>query len=112
MPMYCYQSEATGQIIERFYPMGQAPRVLRLKTGVARRSFAAESKSFPPTAGWPLECVASGVHADQAGELRDHLAKAGVPTHVTADGNPVYRSKEHRRKALKARGFVDRASYV
>ena len=112
MPVYCYQSEKTGQIIERFYPMGKAPKMLKLKSGVARRSFAAERKSVPATAGWPMECLASGVHSSQAGELRDHFTKVGVPTEVSADGNPIYRNKEHRRKALKARGFVDRSSYV
>lgn len=112
MPVYCYQSDKTGQIIERFYPVGQAPKEIKFYGGVAYRSFAAENKSFPAPSGWPMECVASGVHADQAGELRDHLAKSGVPTHVTADGNPVYTSKEHRKKALKARGMVDKSSYV
>lgn len=112
MPVYCYQSEATGQIIERVYPIGKAPKLLRMKTGIAKRSFAAESKSFPPTKGWPMTCIASGVHASQAKELERHLADAGVPTQVTRDGDPIYRDAKHRRKALKARGLVDKSSYI
>jgi hypothetical protein len=68
--------------------------------------------AVPATAGWPLTCVASGVHPDQAQALRDHLAKHGVPKEVTKGGDPIYTYAAHRRRALKARGFVDRASFA
>ena len=58
-----------------------------------------------------MECVASGVHASQAGELRKFFRDHGCPTEVTADGNPVYRNKAHRDKALKLRGFKDKSGY-
>ena len=64
-----------------------------------------------PAAQWPLVCHASGVHAEQAGELRQFLAERGCPTEVTPGGDPVYRSAEHRRRALRARGLCDRSSY-
>jgi hypothetical protein len=76
------------------------------------RSFADERPGVPSTKGWPLECVASGVHASQAGELREFYRKHGCPTEVSADGNPIYRNAAHRRKALKLRGFNDKASYI
>jgi hypothetical protein len=76
------------------------------------RSFADERPGVPSTKGWPLECVASGVHASQAGELREFYRKHGCPTEVTEDGNPIYRNAAHRRKALKLRGFKDKASYI
>lgn len=112
MPIYCYQSERTGQIIEQFFPIGEAPKRIVVAGSPAHRSFSAENKSVPAASGWPIECVASGVHADQAGELSNHLREAGVPTEVSADGNPIYRDRNHRRKALKARGMVDRSSFV
>ena len=62
-------------------------------------------------AKWPFACVASGVHASQAGELRDFLQKSGVPTEVTVDGDPIYRNASHRKNALKVRGLVDRSSF-
>jgi hypothetical protein len=112
MPIYCYESKR-GKIFNLVFAMGQAPRVVSdPKHGDLTRCYQAERKTGPSTKGWPLECLASGVGASQAGELRDHLARAGVPTHVTADGNPVYRDAVHRRKALKARGIVDRASFI
>ncbi len=77
-----------------------------------KRDFAAENAGVPAKKGWPMTCVASGVNAAQAGELRDLLEKKGVPTEVTPDGDPVYRDANHRRKALKARGLVDKQSFT
>jgi hypothetical protein len=59
-----------------------------------------------------MVCCASGVHASQAGELRDYLSSRGVPTEVTAEGDPVYVSAKHRKKALKARGLFDKSAFV
>ena len=65
----------------------------------------------PAKSGWPIKCYASGVNADQAQELRDYLQDAGVKTEVTPDGDPVYTSPLHRKRALKARGFHDNNSF-
>jgi len=113
MPIYCYEAD-NGEVVERLFRIGHAPRRIELSDGrCAKRSLALEIAHMgtPPKKGWPITCVASGVHPDQAGELRDHLAKAGVPTVVTPGGDPEYRNAIHRRKALKARGIVDRASF-
>jgi len=112
MPIYCYETKR-GKVMNLFFPMGKAPRIVAdPQHGVLKRCYQAENKTGPSTKGWPLECLASGVNASQAGELRDHLARAGVPTVVTPDGNPVYRDPAHRRKALRARGLVDRKSFI
>ncbi len=108
MPTYCYSSE-DGEVIERFYPMGNAPATIY--QGAFKRDFAAEHVGVPPKAGWPLTCYASGVNAVQAQELRDELKRCGVPTEVTVNGDPIYTSHEHRKKALKARGIHDRNSF-
>lgn len=113
MPTYCYQSDKTGQIIEMVFPVGQAPKEIKVPCGgSARRSYAAENKGIPTSKGWPLECVASGVNANQSGELRSFLQSRGVPTDVSRDGNPIYRDAVHRKKALKARGLFDKSAYV
>ncbi len=111
MPVYCYQSEK-GQMVERVYPIGKAPREITEGDKTFKRCYQAERVGVPPTTGWPITCFASGVAPDQADELRQHFKQVGVPTEVTAEGDPVYRDAAHRRKALKARGFVDRASFV
>ena len=98
-------------IVEKVFPAGKAPRSIRVGRLLARRSFIAEQKSVPSTKGWPLVCYASGVNANQAGELRNHFERAGVPTEVTKDGDPVYRNAQHRRKALKCRKLVDKLAF-
>jgi hypothetical protein len=113
MPTYCYEDEK-GKIHERSFSI-TAPipvSVALAGGGRARRCYQAERASVQASAGWPMECVASGVNAAQAGELRACLARKGVPTEVTRDGNPVYRNALHRRKALRARGIVDRMSFI
>lgn len=81
---------------------------------VAQRDIAAEHSGAGRSCGasWPMEpCVGSGVNPEQAQELRDFLKQANVPTEVNAAGDPIYRDRHHRRRALKARGMHDRASY-
>lgn len=124
MPTYCYKTEE-GDILERVFRMGEAPGEIHLPGGkTATRDYQAEGVSgtvigtdnptcrSKPKRPWPMApCVASGVHASQAQELRDHLAERGCPTEVTNDGDPIYTSAAHRKKALKIRGFYDKASY-
>lgn len=111
MPVYCYVTKK-GMVIDRVFPIGQAPKTIMIDRNTpAKRCFEAENKSVPSTTGWPITCVASGVNAGQAGELRDFLSKKGIPTDVTSDGDPIYRDAKHRKKALKARGFVDKQGY-
>lgn len=128
MVTYCYHYTdpliGEEEIHERQFPMGKAPAILRYEDGsFATRDYNAErvggvvkgtdnpARSRPRRA-WPMSpCVASGVHASQAQELREHLADRGCPTEVTAGGDPIYTSAAHRRKALKIRGMRDKASF-
>ena len=112
MPTYCYRVDGGERIIERVFPMGKAPRAVKLPNDmIARRDFAAEHVGVPALKGWPIECLGSGVNANQAGELRKHLKDRGCATEVSGDGNPIYRDPAHRKKALKARGLCDKSSY-
>ena len=64
------------------------------------------------TGDWPaIECYASGVHADQAQELRDYFKQRGECVEVTSAGDPVYASSAQRRRCLKMRGMHDRNSF-
>ena len=115
MPTYCYLTD-DGTIVDRFMGMHEPhPETITLEDGrIASRCMAAERKALQTETnpGWPMEpCVSSGVQPWQAQELRDHLKRKGVPTEVTPQGDPIYRSKAHRDAALKARGIHDRASF-
>ncbi len=111
MPLYCYINE-DGVTREIEAKAGEAPKSVTIEGKEGWRDFRAEMPGVPATSGWPMPpCVASGVHPEQAGQLREHLRRSGVPTEVTKDGDPIYRDARHRRRALKARGMVDRAGY-
>ena len=60
---------------------------------------------------WPMACVASGVQASQAGELREFFRKHGERVDVTSDGDPMYTSARQRSRLLKLRGFVDKSAF-
>jgi hypothetical protein len=111
MPTYCYINE-DGEREQLTFPIGAQPAKVKINGKVARRDYQAEAVGVPPAAGWPIECIASGVHADDAGKLKKYLADRGVKTEITPNGNPVYRNASHRRKAFKARGLMDKAAFV
>jgi len=110
--IYRYTTD-NGEVYERAFRMGTAPHEIKLDDGrVAKYTFATPNiASASGGKSWPMECLGSGVHANQAGELRDHFKRHGVPTEVSKDGNPIYRDAQHRKKALKCRGLVDKSSY-
>ena len=113
MPIYCFCNEETGETKEVFASMDDIPSTVALPDGsVATRDRFAENVGIPSKSGWPITCLASGVNASQAQELRDEFKRVGVPTSVTDDGDPVYNSPGHRRRALKARGLHDRNSFM
>jgi hypothetical protein len=112
MICYCYRTNK-GEIVNRYFPMGKAPKFIDMGLGnLAHRDFRAEQCGVPSKgAGWPIECIASGVNAGQADQLRAEFERVGVPTEVSKNGNPIYTDATHRRKALKARGLHDRKAF-
>jgi hypothetical protein len=62
-------------------------------------------------AQWPILSDAAGCHPDQIEDYKKHLSDRGVPTDFTPDGRMVFRDRSHRRRVLKAIGYVDRSSY-
>lgn len=121
MPIYCFTTIYSGETIERLFPAGKAPPVVMdngihhvrdYQAEVAGQTAIVKGSSDKPKRTWPMRpCIASGVHADDAQELRDHLKKHGCPTEVTTDGNPIYTSAVHQGKALKCRGLHNKASF-
>lgn len=125
MRTYCYRTD-DNEIIEMQEEPGFAAGTIELPDGrVARRDYQTElfgSAAFVketsnpaklPAArqGYPMMCYASGVHASQAGELREHFKRNGLNVEVTGGGNPIYTSAAQRKKALKLRGLFDKSSF-
>ncbi|MBE3088308.1 MAG: hypothetical protein IMZ71_04265 [Chloroflexi bacterium] len=74
-----------------------------------RRDLKAELSGFVNRPGkWPMESDAAGVHPAQAKEYADYLRGKGVPTEVLPNGNPVFTSREHRKRVCAATGQYDR----
>lgn len=114
MPTYCYRSrDRQRKLVTRVFPSTNIPESFKEKGRLFSRSREDEwdGISVPASSGWPMECYASGVHPSQANDLRKYFRDHGCPTEVTKDGNPIYRSAAHRKKALKLRGFGDKSSY-
>ena len=114
MPVYCFTSDG-GETVEEIFRMGEAPDYIaktsegkNVEVGLYEiipegvelylRDRTAEWKGGPRSGGkgWPIVCYASGVHAGQAQELRDHFKERGVDCDVTSDGDPIYRNHQHR----------------
>ena len=115
MPTYCYRSrDKQHKLIQRVFSVSERTESFKENGRIYDRSPSDEWQGVGiPSSVWnnPLHCVASGVHPSQRKELEEYLAKKGVPTKVDADGNPIYTSAAHRKKALKARGMYDKSAY-
>lgn len=60
---------------------------------------------------YPMASYAIGVDPSEVPAMREIDAKAGVKTEYSADGDPIFVSRGHRKQYLKAHGFHDRNSY-
>jgi len=115
-------STATGDDVERVFPMGACPASVEIGGRIARRNRSLEYQhtfvkgtKTPVKRGygtWPMQgCVASGVQPNQAQELRDFYKKHSMNVEVNKDGDPIYISAKQREKALRIRGIHDKNSY-
>lgn len=102
---FCSES---GRTVERYFRVSDVPDAIEID----REIYVLNDNNIRSgKSRFPYECVVSGVHANQAQELRDFYEKHGEKVEVTDDGNPVYTSRRHRSRLLKLRGMCDRGSY-
>lgn len=108
MPIYCYTNDK-GETVERVYRIGKQPTAISVKGQLYRRDIGAEHGGFQDTPGnWPKASFNMGNHPSQRKELATFLEAKGVPTEVNKQGDPVLRSRDHRRQVMKALGMYDR----
>lgn len=108
MATYCYTNKA-GRTIEKCFPMGKAPRSIRVGFVRFRQDTAAKFAGRKHDAGsWPMLCDALGVLPSQAKEAEAHLNSVGVPTTFTREGRCVVRNNGHRNRVMEALGMHDR----
>lgn len=114
MPMYCFRNQADGEVIERVYPIGKAPRRVRCNGKHYVRDIAAEhgQRSHVACSLWPKTSLAAGCHPDQIPEFKQHDREHGVTgITYTPDGDVQYASAKSKRDWLRAHGMIDRKAY-
>lgn len=58
--------------------------------------------------GWkPIHSEALAVHPKQIKEAEESAKRRGVPTEFNRMGQPVFRTRKHRKEYLKAYGYHD-----
>src|SRR5690606_36466704 len=108
MARYCFRDEETQEVHTLDFPFGQAPREVVLDNGHrAHRDYSQEGASgkLPSPRTWPRTSTSLGVHPDQVASERERLARLGVPTDFTDDGDMILTSAKHRREACRACGL-------
>ena len=116
MPTYCYRVIGSDELVELVMSCAEMERrqtaehTIVLDDGsIAKRDFATEHGGFKNTAGnWPMVSYAAGVHPSQVKEAQEHVAKQGIHTDYTPQGDAIFRSRSHRRDHLRAIGLRDR----
>lgn len=108
MPIYCYTNDK-GETVERVYRIGKQPKAIYVQGVLHHRDISAEHGGFQDTPGtYPKASFNMGNHPSQRQELASYLEAKGVPTEVNIHGDPVLRSRGHRRDVMKALGMFDR----
>jgi len=72
------------------------------------RDFKADFGKQPPCDTYPFASYAAGVNASEVPAMMEIDKKNGVPTHYTADGDPILTSPSHRKKYCRVHGLYDR----
>lgn len=57
---------------------------------------------------WPMECWNLSVNPKQVKEAVETANAKGVPTQFKEDGTPIFESRGHYNRYLKAHGFMNR----
>ncbi len=93
--VYCYTTK-DGVTIRRNFPMGKAPKQVRVEGRRARRDFRAEGRSISTVpSNYPRESDSMGVAPSQVKEAYEASVEAGCPTQFTSEGSAIITSAQH-----------------
>jgi len=110
--IYCYVCPRCKHRQEVIKPMSESSVSVPCEkcNTIMSRDIRSEHSSFHNTPGnYPMESNAAGVAVKQAAEAEQHSREIGIPTHFNREtGNPVFTSKQHRKKYCEANGLYDR----
>ena len=111
--IYCYRTDS-GVLVERDFPMGEAPKtVLTDALVIAHRSFQDEHAPVDADKGqhipqWPMKSEGMGVNPSQIEEaLKNPGAKVHGHEYDKRTGAMVFRDRAHRKACMKDVGYHD-----
>jgi len=110
MPNYTFRCPACGKKQTVTRPMNKAtlPVLCEDDGFVMNRDFQSDFGTQKIADIWPMASYAAGVHPDDIPEMQKIDREAGVPTEYTEDGDPIFRSKRHRKKYCQVHKLFDR----
>lgn len=101
MPRYCYKDPEGGEVIERHFSVGRAPKRVISEGRVFLRDFASELGPKPAARGY--ESVALGCHPGDVNTRRQQYPD----TEWKDNGRPVIRSARHKESLERRMGLLD-----
>lgn len=109
MPIYTFKCSC-GVRKEVNRPMSESdlPVLCDIDGFVMFRDFKADFGRQHFAYIWPMVSYAAGVSPEQVPEMQKIDKENGVPTEYTPEGDPVFRSPQHRKKYCEAHGLYDR----
>ena len=109
--IYCYSCECENKL-ERTVPLSEFAENIECPECCGQMHIdptAQHGRTLDTPSNWPMESDAAGVHPDQAKELSEHVRARGVPTEIDMrTGNPIFTSREHRKRFCQATNMYDR----
>ena len=110
MPAYTYKCKACGhqQVVVRPMSDSEVPVLCEVDSFVMYRNFKADFGKQLDGDIWPYASYAAGASPGEVPELRKIDEANGVPTDYSADGDPIFRSKSHRKKYCETHKLFDR----
>jgi hypothetical protein len=106
MPQYCFRRGE--DVVTRSFPIGRAPRAIRVQGRRYTRDLVAEHRDFRDCPGASVVVSdALGVLPSQVREFQEWYGRRGVKTEFNAQGQMVFRSRGNRNAVLKATGWRD-----
>lgn len=114
MPTYCYE-KPDGSIVERIMTIAEMEKFDKKPVidgeKLKRRIDVEMSGHSNVNDLWrqPLHSEGAACHTDDIPQYRAHAEKKGVPTNYDGAGRPIFTSRGHRAKYLKAFNLHDRS---
>jgi len=110
VPVYCYQCDACGRVMEVFRIRAARPQ----RTVACERCGAQAQRSYAAEAGGPrnaetgeLVSVSAGVNPLQAADAERKLSHLCV-RFERRTGHAIFRNRRHKLKCIKAMGLHDK----